>query len=304
MFSSGAQNLQLSYTNADIAEKLVRQATTTPAPASTTKKSTFFGGIRNLFKSGSKDSTTVDPASVVAPTTPAPKTAAVGPVAGAGGSKSTIAALIVPPPMVKPVEVSTSTSTSTTTTSTSTTTTTPRPPAPPTTTAGPTTTSTTTSRTPTFGPRPRDPLHDFESYAGLTLSTKKPKTKEDFPALPAPRTPRPNASAAVGGVGTAQSPTPSPVAVPNAWGNGVSFVTTARPKSSAGGVGTTTPASATTTTTTAAANANGAEQVSDAELEALTEVLYGKETSLLPLVTLNYQSKTQSSGTADEAPLP
>lgn len=275
---TAAQNLQLSYTNADIAEKLVRTATTTPAPVPTTKKSTFFGGIRNLFKG--KESSATD---VVDTTPPPPPTPA--PIAGS----KMIGALIVPSSTAKPAvapvaAVSTTSTTSTTTTSTTTTTTTPKPPTQAVPAGGSTT---TTVRTPavTFGPSPRDPLHDFESYASITLTTKKPKIKEDFPALPAPRRPVQPAAAV--------TPAAAP-AVPNAWGNGVSFVTTARPV--VPGASTTTVPSTTT--------GSPANEATDAELEALSEVLYGKEISLLPLVTLNYQTRTQSSGSLDEAPLP
>lgn len=283
---AAAQNLQLSYTNADIAEKLVRAATTTPAPVPTTKKSTFFGGIRNLFKS--KDSAAAD----VAVTTPQPPTPTTPTTATVAGSKM-IAALIVPSSTAKPAVVgasATSTTTVTPTTSTTTTTTTTAKPPTQDSPLG-TTTTIRTPTVPTFGPRPRDPLHDFESYATITLTTKKPKVKEDFPALPAPR--RPAAAATP----TAAPAAAAAAAVPNAWGNGVSFVTTPRPTAGAGGSTTVGP-------TTTAATANPAGEASDAELEALTEVLYGKENSLLPLVTLNYQTRTQSSGTTDEAPLP
>lgn len=272
---------QLSYTNADIAERFVRtQTTTTPEP--TTKKTSFFGGIRNIFRKESTTVTSLDeipttPTTPTTPKTPANPTSTVSTIAaGLAAAKQAVVAPVVP-----------------------------NNPAPSTTTA-----KTETLTTPTTA-RPLQPLHDFESFATITLTTKPPKVKEDFPALPsrpnqreqfpalpAPRQPQnggvhpvPTASPIISTTANAWSslPTTKPVNAPTTAPPRVNFVPNGQP---------TTPRGITTSPTVSSG------ETTNAELETLTEALFTKENSLISTVSVNYQAKTQSSGMVDFALLP
>lgn len=264
------------------------QTTTTPVP--TTKKSSFFGGIRNLFRS--KDSTTsstLDETPATTPTTPAtpksPKPTAASIASGLATAKQTVIVPVVP---VNPNPATTKSPTSQPTPSVAPVTPTPTP------------------------AKPRQPLHDFESFATITLSTKPPKVKEDFPALPSrpnqredfPALPTPRQPSA-GGVLPLTTAAPSISTAANAW----SSLPTQKPSNSNGptptpsrvnfipNVHSTTQKSLTPTTVSPGETTN-------AELETVTEALFTKENSLISTVTINYQAKTQSSATVDLAPLP
>lgn len=289
---------QLSYTNADIGEKLVRsQTTTTPVP--TTKKSSFFGGLRNIFRKDTTTAASLDDVSTTS-TTPLPisTTTTKSIVAGLAAAKQAVVAPVVP---VNPVEP---TSTSTIKSITH--------PANPTTAAA---TPAVAHSTPTTA-RPRQPLHDFESFATITLSTKAPKVKEDFPALPtrpnqreefpalpAPRQPSTGGKGSPSQGGTTATPVISTTA--NAW----SSLPTLKPTNQHAPTPTPShvnfiPNAHSSTPRSVAAPTVSPGETTNAELETLTEALFTKETSLLSTVTINYQAKTQSSTTVDQAPLP
>lgn len=282
---------QLTYTNADIAEKFVRtQTTTTPVP--TTKKSSFFGGIRNLFR---KDSTTASsledsPTTSTTPTAPTTPTNSKTPTSTARTIASGIGAanqaFVAPVAPVRPTPSATTTQSSRTT---------------------PASLSTPTTA------KPRQPLHEFESFATITLSTKPPKVKEDFPALPS----RPNQREDFPALPTPRSPSnsgvlPASTAAPplSVTGNAWSSLPTLKPSN--GNVPTPTtpprvnfiPNGQSTTQRSLTTTTVSPGETTNAELETLTEALFTKETSLFSTVTLNFQEKTQSSSTADLAPLP
>lgn len=272
---------QLSYTNADVAEKLVRtQTTTTPVP--TTKKSSFFGGIRNYFR---KDSTTISSLDESSTTASTPKTTSNKGSSIASGLANANQVVVAPAVPVNPTPLTTTTTKS----------------------SVPIVVVSTTSTT----AKPRQPLHDFESFATITLSTKPPKVKEPFPALPsrpnqredfpALPTPRPPSNGGVLPVSTS-APTVSTTA--NAW----SSLPTLKPNNNI--VPTTPPRVSfipngqTTTQRSPTPATVSPGETTNAELETLTEALFIKENSLISAVAINFQEKTQSSAIVDAAPLP
>lgn len=133
---------------------------------------------------------------------------------------------------------------------------------------------------PTIPPRPSQPS---------TTSTASPKktTKDEFPTLP---TVRPQQSSVTG----PQSPP-----VSNAWGKPISFATT---------TSTMKPQSIQSSTAKPHPDTSkpiGSGLVTDAELLTLSESLFSKDIhNPFKYVTVNYQGRTQSSASTDEASQP
>nr|XP_013100634.1 unnamed protein product [Stomoxys calcitrans] len=189
---------------------------------------------------------------------------------------------------------------------------------------GPTTSTTT----------PKVPQMDFDLRLGQT-DPKKPSTptKEDYPALPAPRRP------STGGVKedfpslpVPKSPVPTPSSPvspssPSAWNKPLPTPASVGPAATPTTAKTPTPHSPaapaggaaggsgvsfvphtggrTTPRTPLPSSSDGNALATDAEIQTLTETLYTKETnSQLSLITVSPQGKTRSIDSTDEAPKP
>uniref|UniRef100_A0A1A9ZEJ9 EndoU domain-containing protein n=1 Tax=Glossina pallidipes TaxID=7398 RepID=A0A1A9ZEJ9_GLOPL len=168
-------------------------------------------------------------------------------------------------------------------------------------------TSTTTTTT---KPKTVDPQFDLRVGADTEPTTKKPPTKEDFPALPSPKSPTP----------TTRSPIVS--SSPSAWNQPLPTVTPAIPNQVttpkplspnlpvAGGSNdriSFVPHTGTTTTIRPGVRENSATNnlATDDEIRTLTETLYSKEAnSQINLIRVNVQGKTRSIDSTDEAPQP
>lgn len=267
-----AQGLQqLSYANADIGEKLIRSTvpTTTVSPVTTTTTTTekhgFFSGLRNIF---SRSSTTN------APTTNAPRVLYNASMTSSPSQVSTSVRLTSS--TVAPIRMSTpsSTTTSTTTTTTqkaliiqSTTNATPRT----TVTSYPTTKS--TSVTPSTTPI---------SYRNALANSQQNLNSPTFPSIPQ---------------NPINNPVLSPIAFPTLSPNGH------RHNGAAGNGKHPRPSVTTHGPENGKNDVNG---VTDAELIELTEELFRKEKddNLFNQINVNYQGRTHSSSTTDEAKEP
>ncbi|KAL9872041.1 endoribonuclease Arlr [Glossina fuscipes fuscipes] len=167
-----------------------------------------------------------------------------------------------------------------------------------------------TTTTSTTKPKTVDPQFDLRMGTGTESTTKKTPIKEDFPALPLPKSPTPTTRSPI--ISSASSAWNQPL--PAVTADVLNQVTTPKPLNPnlpvTGGSNNRisfVPHTGTTTTIRPGARENSAinNLATDDEIRTLTETLYSKEVnSQINLIQVNVQGKTRSIDSTDEAPQP